>query len=82
MHYLVVSDLHANWEALEAVLDDAQGRYTRTICCGDVVGAIANHIAATDRALISAFRVIEYSLQCLPVGVEIAHNQVTHGKKR
>ena len=38
MHYLVVSDLHANWEALEAVLDDAQGRYTRTICCGDVVG--------------------------------------------
>jgi diadenosine tetraphosphatase ApaH/serine/threonine PP2A family protein phosphatase len=38
VHYLVVSDLHANWEALEAVLDDAQGRYTRTICCGDVVG--------------------------------------------
>ena len=38
MRYLVVSDLHANWEALEAVLDDAKGRYQRAICCGDVVG--------------------------------------------
>lgn len=38
MRYLAVSDLHANWEALEAVLDDAEGRYTRVICCGDIVG--------------------------------------------
>ena len=38
MRYLVVSDLHANWEALEAVLDDAEGRYTRVACCGDIVG--------------------------------------------
>jgi diadenosine tetraphosphatase ApaH/serine/threonine PP2A family protein phosphatase len=38
VRYLVVSDLHANWEALEAVLDDAEGRYKRAICCGDVVG--------------------------------------------
>jgi diadenosine tetraphosphatase ApaH/serine/threonine PP2A family protein phosphatase len=38
VRYLVVSDLHANWEALEAVLRDAEGLYERPICCGDLVG--------------------------------------------
>ncbi len=38
MRYLVISDLHANWEALDAVLRDAAGRYDQTICCGDLVG--------------------------------------------
>jgi len=35
---LILSDLHANWEALQAVLADAQGRYDSVVCCGDVVG--------------------------------------------
>lgn len=38
MRYLIVSDLHANLEALEAVLRDADGRYDKAICCGDLVG--------------------------------------------
>ncbi|PWU04712.1 MAG: metallophosphoesterase [Terriglobia bacterium] len=38
MRYLIVSDLHANLEALEAVLRHAEGRYDRAICCGDLVG--------------------------------------------
>ena len=38
MRYLIVSDLHANWEALEAVLADARSRFDRVICCGDLVG--------------------------------------------
>jgi diadenosine tetraphosphatase ApaH/serine/threonine PP2A family protein phosphatase len=38
VRYLVVSDLHANWEALEAVLEDAKGLYERPVCCGDLVG--------------------------------------------
>jgi len=38
VRYLIVSDLHANWEALEAVLEDAEGRYDRAVCCGDLVG--------------------------------------------
>lgn len=38
MRYLIVSDIHANWEALEAVLKQARGKYDRIICCGDVVG--------------------------------------------
>jgi len=39
MRYLVVSDLHGNREALEAVLRDAAdpaGGYDRAVCCGDL----------------------------------------------
>jgi predicted phosphodiesterase len=35
---LVLSDPHANWHALQAVLADCQGEYQQTICCGDLVG--------------------------------------------
>lgn len=38
MRYLILSDLHANWEALEAVLQDAAGHYDQALCCGDLVG--------------------------------------------
>ncbi|HUG82272.1 MAG TPA: metallophosphoesterase family protein [Bryobacterales bacterium] len=38
MRYLVVSDIHANWEALQAVLEDAKGKYKKIICLGDIVG--------------------------------------------
>jgi predicted phosphodiesterase len=36
--YLIVSDIHGNLEALEAVLADAEGRYDRVLCLGDLVG--------------------------------------------
>jgi predicted phosphodiesterase len=38
VRYLIVSDLHANREALEAVVAHAAGRYDQAICCGDLVG--------------------------------------------
>jgi predicted phosphodiesterase len=38
VRFLILSDLHANWEALEAVLADAEGQYERIVCCGDLVG--------------------------------------------
>ncbi len=38
MRYLIVTDIHANWEALEAVLDRAGGAYDKVVCCGDLVG--------------------------------------------
>ena len=37
MRYLILSDIHANWEALQAVLRRA-GDYDRVVCCGDLVG--------------------------------------------
>jgi predicted phosphodiesterase len=36
--YLILSDIHGNQEALEAVLADAAGRYDRILCLGDLVG--------------------------------------------
>jgi predicted phosphodiesterase len=38
MRYLLLSDIHGNWEALEAVLADAEGLYDKILCCGDFVG--------------------------------------------
>ena len=38
MRSLILSDIHANWEALEAVLSDATEKYDRILCCGDIVG--------------------------------------------
>ncbi len=33
-----MSDLHANWQALDAVVAAAAGRYDEVLCCGDLVG--------------------------------------------
>jgi diadenosine tetraphosphatase ApaH/serine/threonine PP2A family protein phosphatase len=38
VRYLIVSDLHGNWEALDAVLREGAGRYDEALCCGDLVG--------------------------------------------
>lgn len=38
MRILVLSDIHANLTALEAVLAAAQGRWDQSVCLGDVVG--------------------------------------------
>ena len=38
MRYLIISDMHANIEALQAVLAATEGDYTEVICCGDLVG--------------------------------------------
>ncbi len=38
MRYLILSDIHANWEALEAVIAESAGRYDRIFCCGDLIG--------------------------------------------
>ena len=38
MQILILSDIHANWHALQAVLKDAKGRYQEIVCCGDLVG--------------------------------------------
>jgi predicted phosphodiesterase len=38
VRYLILSDLHANLEALDAVVREAAGAYDQIICCGDLVG--------------------------------------------
>ena len=38
MRYLILSDLHGNWEALQAILGETAGQYDEALCCGDLVG--------------------------------------------
>jgi len=42
VRYLILSDIHANWEALQTVLDRAKGKYDEILCCGDLIGYGAN----------------------------------------
>jgi len=53
--FLILSDIHANQEALQAVLDDARGQYDRIACLGDLVdyGAEPNQIVAWAKKHVS-----------------------------
>lgn len=48
MRYLVLSDLHSNWEALDAVVRHAGPEFDRIVCCGDLVGYGADPNAVVD----------------------------------
>lgn len=52
MRYLILSDIHSNLEALQAVLEAAKGEYDRILCCGDLVGYGADPGAVVDWAEI------------------------------
>ncbi|MGH9397348.1 MAG: metallophosphoesterase family protein [Terriglobia bacterium] len=49
LRYLILSDLHASIEALEACLRLAEGRYECAICLGDIVGYGPDPGAVIDR---------------------------------
>src|SRR5512135_3241588 len=54
MRYLILTDIHANLEALDACLADARARcFDRTVVLGDVVGygADANEVIARIQGL-------------------------------
>lgn len=70
MPFLIVSDIHGNREALEAVLADAGGRYDRIVCLGDLAGygADPNYIVEWARANVSA--IVRGNHDKLCVGLE------------
>jgi predicted phosphodiesterase len=49
VRYLILSDVHANIDALDAVLAEAQGGWERAIVLGDLVGYGAEPNAVIDR---------------------------------
>jgi diadenosine tetraphosphatase ApaH/serine/threonine PP2A family protein phosphatase len=49
MRYLILSDIHANLDAFEAVLEHAEGRWDRALVLGDLVGYGAEPNAVVDR---------------------------------
>jgi predicted phosphodiesterase len=50
VRYLVISDIHSNVQALRAVLEYAEFRYSEILCCGDLVGYGADPNAVCDFA--------------------------------
>ena len=58
MRRLILSDIHGNVEALEAVARDARGRYDEVVCCGDIVGYGASPREAIAWVRASAARVV------------------------
>ncbi|MGH9665777.1 MAG: metallophosphoesterase family protein, partial [Bryobacteraceae bacterium] len=58
MRYLILSDIHANWEALDAVLAHAADAYDRILCCGDLVGYGADPNAVVEWVRAKVARVV------------------------
>jgi predicted phosphodiesterase len=56
VRYLVLSDIHGNRLALDAVLGHARGGYDASVCCGDLVGygAEPNEVVDWARANLAA----------------------------
>ncbi len=70
MRYLIVSDIHANLEALEAVLAAAAGQYDRVVCCGDLVGYGADPNAVVEWARANVAGVVRGNHDRAAVGME------------
>src|ERR1700722_20567986 len=49
MRYLILSDIHSNLTALDAVLEAAKGKWEKAVCLGDVVGYGPDPNEAIDR---------------------------------
>lgn len=55
MRFLILSDIHGNKHALDAVLADAANQYEQAVCLGDIVGygAFPNEVTAWVRGHVS-----------------------------
>lgn len=73
MRYLILSDIHSNLPALEAVLADAAGRYDAVACCGDLVGYGADPNAVVDWARKAATAIVRgnHDKACLSTPEEL-----------
>ena len=58
MQYLILSDIHANWPALKAVLADAKDTFQQIVCCGDLVGYNPHPVEVVEWTRANCARVI------------------------
>ncbi len=72
MRYLILSDIHANWEGLQASLAAVEGRYDQILCLGDIVGygADPNPCAEWVRANCAAGSVVRGNHDKVCCGLE------------
>jgi predicted phosphodiesterase len=75
MRYLVLSDIHANIDALEAVLAAAADGYDRTLVLGDLVGYGAEPNMVIERVRqLEPFAIIRGNHDKVAAGLESAEN--------
>lgn len=70
MPFLIVSDIHANREALEAVLADARGQYQRIVCLGDLAGYGADPNFTVDWARTNVAAIVRGNHDKICAGLE------------
>jgi hypothetical protein len=70
VRYLILSDIHANWEGLEAVLEHAAGKYDQVLCCGDLIGYGADPNAVTEWVRAHAAAVVRGNHDKASVGLD------------
>lgn len=70
MRYLILSDIHSNWEALAAVLADARDAYESILCCGDLVGYGADPNPVVDWARSNVAAVVRGNHDKACVGLD------------
>ena len=70
MPFLIVSDIHGNREALEAVLADARGDYDRIVCLGDLAGYGADPNFTVDWARADVSAIVRGNHDKLCAGLE------------
>lgn len=76
MRYLILSDMHGNWEAFETVLAEVAGRsFDRTLVLGDLVGygASPNEIVAAVRRL-SRLEIVRGNHDKVVSGIDLGDN--------
>ena len=70
MRYLVLSGIHGNWEALDAVAAQARGAYDAVVCCGDLVGYCADPNPVIDWVRANAAVVVRGNHDKVCTGLE------------
>ena len=71
MPYLILSDVHSNREALEAVIEDAKGLYDRVVCLGDIVGYGADPNFTAEWVRVHSVTAIRGNHDKLCVGLDV-----------
>lgn len=74
MPFLIVSDIHGNREALEAVLADARGHYERIVCLGDLAGYGADPNFAVEWARANVSAIVRGNHDKVCAGLESLHS--------
>jgi diadenosine tetraphosphatase ApaH/serine/threonine PP2A family protein phosphatase len=71
VRYLILSDLHSNREALEAVARDVKGSYAQALCCGDLVGYGADPNAVVDWVRANCAMAVRGNHDRASAGIEV-----------